>query len=384
MLDEVAGANQHPKRAGAAASSAARKTLKGGTAQAGYGRGTLRPFVAPMVRCSIEDPSWLELVRADPAALPFHHPAWTLLLAESYAFKPFVLGLVDGSGRIVAGIPVVEVGGRFRGRRWVSLPFTDVCPPLADSGVDSFAAEIEQARWSAGIESVEVRARLRGAAASEQTAVLHELPLTADPEQVAASFRASVRRNIRTAERGPAVLRIASTESDLTETFYGLHVDVRRRLGLPVQPRRFFRLLWSRMIQPGLGRVLLADVGAETVAGADFLTWNRSVVYKYGASDPRYWPLRPNNLLFWDAIKWACENGYERLDFGRTNLNAPSLRRFKLGWATQEHPLEYTLLGSAATNGLRDEPPQIVRSAIRRSPRWVVRALGEILYRGAA
>jgi hypothetical protein len=25
-----------------------------------------------------------------------------------------------------------------------------------------------------------------------------------------------------------------------------------------------------------------------------------------------------------------------------------------------------------------------VRSAIRRSPRWVVRALGEILYRGAA
>jgi CelD/BcsL family acetyltransferase involved in cellulose biosynthesis len=341
--------------------------------------------VAPMVRCSIEDPSWLELVRADPAALPFHHPAWTLLLAESYAFEPFVLAIVDGSGRIVAGIPVVEVGGRVRGRRWVSLPFTDVCPPLvADSGVDSFASEIEQARSSAGIASVEVRARLRGAAASEQTAVLHELPLIADPEQVAASFRASVRRNIRTAERGPAVLRIASTESDLTETFYGLHVDVRRRLGLPVQPRRFFRLLWSRMIQPGLGRVLLADVGAETVAGAVFLTWNRSVVYKYGASNPRYWPLRPNNLLFWDAIKWACENGYERLDFGRTNLNAPSLRRFKLGWATQEHPLEYTLLGSAATNGLRGEPPRIVRSAIRRSPRWVVRALGEILYRGAA
>jgi CelD/BcsL family acetyltransferase involved in cellulose biosynthesis len=340
---------------------------------------------APIVRCSIEDPSWLELVRADPAALPFHHPAWTLLLAESYAFKPFVLGLVDGSGRIVAGIPVVEVGGRFRRRRWVSLPFTDVCPPLvADSGVDSFAAEIDQARRDAGIASLEVRARIGRASVGEQPALLHELTLTADPEEVAASFRASVRRNIRAAERGPAVVRIASSESDLTEAFYRLHVDVRRRLGLPVQPRRFFRLLWSRMIQPGLGRVLLADVGTETVAAAVFLTWNRTVVYKYGASDPQHWPMRPNNLLFWEAIKWACENGYQRLDFGRTNLNAPSLRRFKLGWATQEHPLEYTLLGSAATNGLRDEPPQIVRSAIRRSPRWVVRALGEILYRGAA
>jgi CelD/BcsL family acetyltransferase involved in cellulose biosynthesis len=341
--------------------------------------------VAPMVECSIEDPSWLELVRADPAALPFHHPAWTLLLAESYAFKPFVLAFVDGSGRIVAGIPVVEVGGRIRGRRWVSLPFTDVCPPLvADAGVDSLAAEIDRARRDAGVASVEVRARIAGARPGEQPALLHDLPLTADADQVAASFRASVRRNIRAAEKGPAVVRIASSESDLTDGFYRLHVDTRRRLGLPVQPRRFFRLLWSRMIQPGLGRVLLVDVGTDTVAGAVFLTWNRSVVYKYGASDPRFWPVRPNNLLFWEAIKWACENGYERLDFGRTDLGSPSLRRFKLGWAAQEHPLEYTFLGAAQTDGRLSEPPRIVRSAIRRSPRWVVRALGEILYRGAA
>lgn len=338
-----------------------------------------------MVKCSIEDPRWLELVSSDPTALPFHHPAWTLLLAESYAFKPFVLALTDGSGRIEAGIPVVEIGGRFRRRRWVSLPFTDVCPPLAaGAGVDSLAAEIDRARRDADVASVEVRARLAGVSPRTQPALLHVLPLTADPDEVAASFRASVRRNIRAAERGPAIIRLASSESDLTEAFYRLHVDLRRRLGLPVQPRRFFRLLWSRMIQPGLGRVLLADVGTETVAGAVFLTWNRSVVYKYGASDPQYWPLRPNNLLFWEAIKWACESGYERLDFGRTDLDAPSLRRFKLGWATREHPLEYTLLGPAGKDHRRVEPPRIVRNAIRRSPHWVVRALGEILYRGAA
>jgi CelD/BcsL family acetyltransferase involved in cellulose biosynthesis len=338
-----------------------------------------------MIECSVEDPSWLELVRGDPAALPFHHPAWTLLLAESYSFKPFVLALVEKSGRMVAGIPVVEVGGRVRGRRWVSLPFTDTCPPLGpEAGANSLAAEIEEARREAGIASVEVRARIAGAPPGEQAALLHVLSLTSDPEQVAESFRPSVRRNIRVAEKGPAAVRIAATESDLTERFYRLHLDTRRRLGLPVQPRRFFRLLWSQMIQPGLGRVLLVDVGSDTVAAAVFLTWNRSVVYKYGASDPRHWPLRPNNLLFWEAIKWACENGYERLDFGRTDLDSPSLRRFKVGWAAQEHPLEYTLLGAAHTDGRLRQPPQIVRSAIRRSPRWVVRALGEILYRGAA
>ena len=79
-----------------------------------------------IVEYSVNDPGWLELVGSDPKALPFHHPAWTLLLAESYAFKPFVLGLVDESGRIIAGMPIVEVGGLIRGRRWVSLPFTDL------------------------------------------------------------------------------------------------------------------------------------------------------------------------------------------------------------------------------------------------------------------
>ena len=348
-------------------------------------KGTLSPFVAMMVEYSVNDPSWLELVGSDPKTLPFHHPAWTLLLAESYAFRPFVLGLVDESGRLIAGMPIVEVGGPIRGRRWVSLPFTDMCPPLVtDACLDSFAAEIDRARSDAGVASLEVRARLPGARPTEQPALLHDLPLTADPERVAASFRASVRRNIRAAEKGPAVVRLASSESDVAETFYGLHVNSRRRLGLPVQPRRFFRLLWSRMIQPDLGRVLLIDVGTDTVAGAVFLNWNRTVIYKYGASDPRYWPVRPNNLLFWEAIKWACESGYERLSFGRTDLDTPSLSRFKLGWAAQEQPLEYTFLGAADTNGRRGEPPRIARSAIRRSPRWVVRALGEILYRGAA
>ena len=338
-----------------------------------------------MVECSVDDPRWLELVQMDPASLPFHHPAWTHLLADTYGFRAFALALLDEAGAIVAGMPVVEVGRRARRKRWISLPFTDICPPLF-SGADhsSLAAQLDTARVAADVASVEVRAPMAGVPAAAQHALLHVLPLGGDAEQVASTFRASVRRNIRAAQRGPAAVRVASSQEDLTERFYRLHVDVRRRLGLPVQPRRFFRLLWSRMIEPGLGHVLLVDVDGEAVAAAVFLTWNRTVVYKYGASNPRYWPLRPNNLLFWEAIRWACESGYQQLDFGRTDPASASLRRFKLGWGTEERPLEYTLIGAAAGDGRRFTPPTIVRSAIRRSPRWVVRALGEILYRRAA
>jgi CelD/BcsL family acetyltransferase involved in cellulose biosynthesis len=340
--------------------------------------------VAAIKQCALDDPRWLELVERDSAALPFHHPAWAQLLAESYGFTSFVLAQIDESGRLSAGLPVVEVrGGLRRVRRWISLPFTDTCPPLTGSvAPEHLADEIESARLAAEVSSLEVRGAVDGRRSVEQPAMIHVLRLEPDPERVASRFRPSVRRNIRAAESGPGSVRVATAESDLSVRFYRLHVEVRRRLGLPVQPRRYFQLLWSRVIDRGLGRVLLIDVGGETVAGAIFLTWNRTVVYKYGASDSRYWSLRPNNLLFWAAIEWACRSGYEQLDFGRTDLVSTSLRRFKLGWATDEQPLEYTIFGK--DRGPRREPPQLARTAISHSPRWVVRALGEVFYRSAA
>lgn len=336
------------------------------------------------VELAVEDERWLELVRDDPEALPFHHPAWSLLLSEAYGFRPFVLGVADSAGRLTAGIPCAEIGGRVRGRRWVALPFSDICPPLVpESERDALARAVDAARQRVGIASVEIRGRVAGGVPGQKSGYVHVLPLTADPAEVASRFRASVRRNIRTAERGGATVRLGSTESDVIDGFYRLHVDNRRRLGLPVQPIRFFRLLWRRLLAPGLGRLILVDIEGTVASAAVFLHWNQTVVYKYGASDPRFWPERPNNLLFSEAIKWACESGYSFLNFGRTDHGSTSLRRFKLGWGAVEHSLEYSFLGAGA-NGRRGDPPQIVRTAIRRSPRWVTRALGELLYRGAA
>ena len=144
-----------------------------------------------------------------------------------------------------------------------------------------------------------------------------------------------------------------------------LHVETRRRLGLPVQPRRFFRLLWRHVIETGVGRLFLAEVDGRPAAGAVFLGWNRMLLYKYGASDPVLWPLRPNNLLFSEAIAWACDAGYESLDFGRTNLDSLSLRRFKLSWGAVERPLAYSFVGRRPSVARTGEPPRLLRRALR-------------------
>jgi hypothetical protein len=171
--------------------------------------------------------------------------------------------------------------------------------------------------------------------------------------------------------------------ADLDTVFYDLHVSTRRRHGLPVQPRRFFKLLWRRLLEPGLGFALFVCSEGIPVAGAVFLTWNRTITYKYGASDAAYWHLRPNNALFWEAIGWGCENGYETLDFGRTDTDGEGLRRFKLGWGCDEEWIQYFALGDTASSS-HGLARTLLRPILQHSPPWVVRALGNLLYRQAA
>jgi lipid II:glycine glycyltransferase (peptidoglycan interpeptide bridge formation enzyme) len=170
----------------------------------------------------------------------------------------------------------------------------------------------------------------------------------------------------------------------VTDVFYALHVETRRRLGVPVQPRRFFQLLWEELVAPGLGYVLVAEAESKAVAAAVFLSWNGNTIYKFGASDPQARHARPNNLLFWHAIRHAIERRDRTLDFGRSELDQDGLRAFKAGWGSDEEPLVYSHLADRAPGSTVRRASGLLEPAIRRSPRWVTRFLGELLYRHAA
>src|SRR4051794_41068573 len=93
-----------------------------------------------LVRLALDDPAWAALVAGSPAAPPFHHPAWAQVLADAYGYRAFVLAEAGGDdGGPVAGAPFLEVRSLAGRRRWISLPFTDSCPPLAPDP-DAFAA----------------------------------------------------------------------------------------------------------------------------------------------------------------------------------------------------------------------------------------------------
>jgi CelD/BcsL family acetyltransferase involved in cellulose biosynthesis len=341
-----------------------------------------------LITLELSDPRWREFTRRCPAATPFHHPAWAALLARSYGFRAFALGQQDTDGRLLAGIPVVEVRGPLRDRRWVSLPFTDHCSPLTvpGGGVTDLHKELDVARFEAGVPSFEVRTSLDDQVADLQTAgVLHLLDLEPDAEAVRRRVRPSVRKWIDRARRDGVTVRHGDARADLTRTFYDLHVRTRRRQGVPVQPRRYFELLWDQMLAPGLGFVLLASSGDTAIAGAVFLAWNGTAIYKYGASDTRHWDLHPNHLVMWEAIRRACENGQHTFDFGRSHSAGRGLRQFKSSWGAREAPLTYSTLGRRGSSLSSDgHLYDLLGMTIRNSPPAVCRLLGQLLYRFAA
>ncbi|MGZ4358962.1 MAG: lipid II:glycine glycyltransferase FemX [Gaiellaceae bacterium] len=340
-----------------------------------------------MIVEDIQNPRWAAFVEGCEAATPFHHPAWAGLLATSYGYRTRALMLEGESADVVAGLPVVEARSPLGARRWISLPFTDSCPPLVpDASVEGeLARRLADLAREKGIEQIEVRGELISSGSEARSAgVVHTLALSADPEEVRAGFKKTqIRQPIGQAERAGVVIERATVQGDLTETFYSLHLRTRRRLGVPVQPRRFFSDLWDRIVEPGLGFVLIARLDGVPIAAAVFLAWNGTVIYKYSASDRGALRARPNHLLLWNAIRWGCENGYHSFDFGRTDAENEGLREFKRGWGTEEKPLLYSFLGGRPLRTSSGRLQSAAGAVIRRSPPFVCRAVGELLYKYA-
>src|SRR5690606_24639906 len=77
----------------------------------------------------IQNPDWDGLVQTHPDASFFHTAVWARVLHRTYGHQPFYLhGTLNGITQML--VPLMEVRSCVTGRRGISLPFTDDCPPL--------------------------------------------------------------------------------------------------------------------------------------------------------------------------------------------------------------------------------------------------------------
>ena len=169
-------------------------------------------------------------------------------------------------------------------RRLIALPFSDYCAPLeVETGGCAALLEALAARLSVAGEACE----LRGATAPSPWVVddrfRHwKLDLGVGVKAVEQAMDRNFRRQIRRArEAGLTVSYGAST--DYARRFYRLHLENRRRLGLPAPPWRFFRLVAEILGAAGRFEVWLADADGRELGGVVLLKDRATLHCKWSA-----------------------------------------------------------------------------------------------------
>ncbi len=332
------------------------------------------------------DSRWSDFVNSATEASIFHHPSWIELLREQYGYRAFACCLTDEHGQLRAGQPLMLVQSVLTGNRIIGLPFSDACQPLvggADEARSELTRALDRLRRAHDLP-LEVHGMLDESAGAKRAAsyIQHRLRLESDPEAVFRRFsNSAVLRGARRAIRLGLRCELRTDRAAL-DTFYRLHLATRRRHGMVVQPRSFILRL-ARLFDEGLGFVALVGDGPRTAAAAVFLQFRGDLTYKYGASDIALLSKRPNNLLFTEVIRSACEQGLHTVDFGRTDPEHRGLRFFKASFGAAEQDLVYTRLADR-NKDRRAASHQLSASArplMRRLPLVANRAIGELAYR---
>jgi hypothetical protein len=332
----------------------------------------------------IHEPVWDHVVTLARDANFFHTGAWAKVLHQTYSHRPFYLQFSCGR-RLAALIPLMEVRSPFTGRRGVCLPFSDACEPLVFDpeaiGLirDRLVRFAQERRW----RYLEIRGGkvFRLASNSVPQFYGHRLDLCRAVDELVSRFASPVRRAIRKAERSGLSAEVLRNREAVAD-FYRLHVQTRRRHGLPPQPASFFQNIYEHIIKPGFGFVVLAQHQSRPIASAIFFRFGKNALYKYAASDKRFQEFRANNLVMWQGIQFLARNGAEKLHFGRTECENDGLRRFKLSWGTEEEIIDYFRVDPSGRKCLVAAPSDagFHKKIFARLPLAINRLAGSMIY----
>lgn len=291
----------------------------------------------------LEDSGWDSLLATHPDNSCFQSAAWARVLHETYGHEPLYFCQV-AQGQLRGLLPVMEIASRLTGRRGVSLPFTDLCPPLFSAESTDWAPYDQAVRTgeARGWRYLECRGDISRwpHASPSVTFYGHAVDLRPGQEALFKNLSSSVRRGIKRAVASG--LRVEfSTDPQAMDHFYALHCLTRCRHQLPPQPFRFFASIARHMVRNDRGVIASVYLQDKPIAAAVFFCQNGEAFYKFGASDYAFQSYRPNNLLMWESIKWFESKGCKSFDMGRTSLANEGLRHFKHGFGAQERTIEY-------------------------------------------
>jgi FemAB-related protein (PEP-CTERM system-associated) len=345
---------------------------------------------APIIECleSNEGTAWDQYVLAHPAATLYHLHAWRVVAEHAYRLEaPFLVARDEPGGRLRGILPLFRIVRPFSPYMTNGL-FGAYGSILADDA-KYVQALVNAARSlvrhrSAAFLHLKILGELPDPLALERQDVwvIAKLDLDVSENALLRRLSSPMRAKIRHAQR--AGVTFHRDPADF-EAFYDVLSENMHRKGAPIYGRRFFSTLLEAL--RGRAEIVTLRHDGQVVSGA-LVAWLNGVVYvPFVSSRPSAFPLRVNNLLYWEIARMAREMGLRTLDFG-TSLRGSSALSFKRSWNVAIEPVgSYLCARPGVTPVLAPADSRLARTAVRMFaalPRWFTAMLGPEICRWIA
>jgi serine/alanine adding enzyme len=322
--------------------------------------------------------AWSTLIHQMDDANVAQSPLWYTAIHRAYGHIPLYLQAENTTGQM-AILPAFLVRSRLFGTVVTSMPFLDMGGPCSSSPALSCTLVTrlieEAAHHGAGLVELRCTVPLDLPVAATGDKVNLFLSLPKDPGCLWKQLDAKVRNQVRKAERSG--LSVEFGQSERLDDFYETFAQNMRDLGSPVHARGFFQAILEAF--GNQARIALVRKDARPIGGLLALAFKSSLIVPWASSLRQYLSLCPNMLLYWETLRNACLEGFQRFDFGRSSRNSGTYR-FKRQWGAVEEPLFWYTIPIAASSRprLSSTDPKAARLARlwRYLPLHVTRWLG--------
>jgi len=328
--------------------------------------------------------AWDSFVQSAQDATPYHQFKWKTIITKSFGHQCHYLGAIDNNGEWQGVLPLVHMRSKLFGNFLISVPFVNYGGLLYknNSAAGTLLEEAERLRRSLGATHVELRhvgETLKGIP-TRQHKITMILDLAPDSDVQWRTFNAKLRNQIRKAEKSG--LQFVAGHLELLDGFYAVFTRNMRDLGTPVYSKSFFRNILEAF--PDTTRIFAVYHETRMIAAGIGSWFKNTLEIPWASSISDYKMLCPNNMLYWEAIRFAICNGLNRLDFGRSTPNEGTYN-FKKQWGAQPVELywQYLMDGRNVMPDLSPSNPRY-QTAIRiwqRLPLPATRILGPMIVR---
>lgn len=292
---------------------------------------------------------WNEVVKGSPSSEIYHLFEWGELIERTYRIRVFRL-IAEVNNRIAGVLPFALFRNPIFGHKVVSLPFADMGGFCAVNEGDVVSAGLIQklTRVAKELDADFVELRSLQENANDLSrfdftesfqAFTYRLNTTIPYDDVWRKYNKKIRHNVRKMKKLGLKIKETQCKSDIYN-FYRIYLERMKDFGTPPAPLSYWKNMWDIFYSKGMMKLIFTVLDNRAIAGFVAVMFKKKLYFVLNVSSKRFWKYYGlNELLFDWYIRYACENGYDFVDFGRTRKGT-GVQRFKeKGWGVERLPL---------------------------------------------